>query len=376
MVNFFDIISVLYSLNSLRVLWRLLRNWRAFWDDDVTPADRSLANNLAFFVLIPLGVFLHEAGHALATWQVGGQVVDFQWRVFWGYILPQGNFTPLQDWWISFSGPLVSILIGLLPIPLLPRLGRSVWGVLLYAFIRQEIFYALLWYPVISVMGFGGDWIRIYDFSVMPWAQVVLAGHAALLFGLWRLDRSGWAARWRVRRDASAAAELEKLENAITLMPGQAKPLAALALFFFEHDENTLARRYERRALRLAPSDPHVQMMRALVAHGQRRYQDAQEAAQAALTNTLAVDEQARMQQVLAHALINQGQHAAAVTHFDQAIRLAPGSARLYYWRAISKRALGRAAEARQDFEEAARLAPNDGLREAAQSGLKHTPVQ
>jgi hypothetical protein len=65
--GFFDVISFFYALRSLYVLWRLFRNWNDFWDAEVTSSDRSLANEIAFFVLIPLGVFLHEAGHALAT---------------------------------------------------------------------------------------------------------------------------------------------------------------------------------------------------------------------------------------------------------------------------------------------------------------------
>ena len=375
MFNFFDIVSLLYSLNSLRVLWQLFRQWGAFWDEDITPADRSLANNLAFFVLIPLGVFLHEAGHALATWQVGGQVVDFQWRVFWGYILPAGNFTPAQDWWITFSGPLVSIVIGLIPIPFLPRAGRSIWGELLYAFVRQEIFYALVWYPVLSFVGFGGDWITIYDFSIAPWPQITLVCHAALLFGLGRLDKSAAAARWRIRRDANALAEMEKLEAVAALQPGQTKPLIALALFFFESGEVDTARRYERQAAQLAPADSGVLILRALLAYGRKRYPEAQAAARAALNNPLTDDEQAQMHQVLAYALRSTDQHEAALAHFDAAIRLKPNIAPLYYWRAIAKRALGRAAEAHQDFEEAARLAPNENLREIAQSGSRHTSL-
>src|ERR1051326_1607471 len=187
---FNDAISFLYALRSLQVLGRLFKNWNAFWDDEVSADDQALANNLAFYVLIPLGVFLHEAGHALATWQVGGQVVEFQWRVFWGFVVPAGIFTPVQAWWIAFSGPLVSIVIGLIPLPFLLRVRRGVWSELLYAYVKHELFYALVWYPILSFIGFGGDWIKIYDFSIAPFAQITLAVHLILVSGLWLLNRS------------------------------------------------------------------------------------------------------------------------------------------------------------------------------------------
>jgi hypothetical protein len=240
--TFNDLISLFYGLRSLQVLSQLYRNWRSFWDGRITPADRSLANSAAFFILIPLGVFLHEAGHTLATWQMGGRVLDFQWRVFWGYIIPDGDFTLVQFWWIAFSGPLVSILIGLLPIPLLPRLGQTIWGELLYAFVRHQMFYALVWYPVISFLGFGGDWATIYDFSVTPYAQVTLAVHAALLCGLWYLDRTTGAVRWRIGRDPQALAALQRLEDEAALRPGDARPLIALTAFYHGQGERRLSR--------------------------------------------------------------------------------------------------------------------------------------
>src|SRR5688572_25246786 len=81
-----------------------------------------IAVSFILLLLIPIGVLLHELGHALATWQVGGQVREFQWRVFWGYIVPEGSFSPTEDWWISLSGNLVSVALGLLAIPLVPLL--------------------------------------------------------------------------------------------------------------------------------------------------------------------------------------------------------------------------------------------------------------
>ena len=375
-VSFFtlnDAVSLLYGLRGLQVLGQWLRNWRAFWDADVTPADRSIANSLAFFVLIPLGVLLHEAGHSLATWQVGGRVVEFQWRVFWGYIVPAGNFTPAQDWWIAFSGPLVSILIGLLPIPLLPRLGRTIWGELLYAFVRHELFYALAWYPAISFLGFGGDWVTIYDFSRAPYAQVTLVVHLALLAGLWWLDRSAWAVRWRIGRDPKALAVLQRLEADAALRPGDAVPQIALAAFYHDHAEPRLSQRHETEAERLGPASAALKALQALMAFERKHYKKAEAAAEAALKGNLPPHEQARLHRVLGFSLMEAGRRPEAVAHFDASLSLQPEDSTTHYWRGIMVRALGRRDEARLDFHEAVRFAPDERNRARAQHELDST---
>ena len=169
-----------------------MKNWGAFWDDSVTAYDEFLVQRLAMFILIPVGVFFHELGHTLATWQVGGQVREFQWRIFWGYIVPVGNFSASDSWWISLSGNVVSITIGLLAIPAIFFVKKQIIKELLYVFAIVEIVYALVVYPIWSFVTQRGDWIKIYDFSVKPYAQLTLLVHLTLVFGLWYLRRSRW----------------------------------------------------------------------------------------------------------------------------------------------------------------------------------------
>lgn len=366
-----DLIALIYGLNSLRVLWRLARGWRGFWDDALTPDDHRLAGEVAFFVLIPLGVFLHEAGHAAATWQVGGQVVEFQWRVFWGYILAAGSFTPAEDWWISFSGNLVSIALGLLPLPFLPRLARPPWRELGYAFAKQQLFYALIWYPALSVLfGFGGDWATIYDFSIAPFAQITLAAHLALLLALWQLDRSAWAGRWRLARYPQAVEEFRRLEAAAQLRPGDAEPPARLAYLSHQLGEPGLSRQFLRQAAGVDAHAPAVLMAQALIAFDQRRYGPARSAAEAALQTGLGPAPRARMQLLLARLFIDRDQPNEALPHLEGALSQTPGDAELLYWRAVTLRRLGRADEARQDFQQAIALAPNASVRDRAEQGL------
>jgi hypothetical protein len=202
---FFDVVSILYGILGLATLRELFQKWDAFWDDTVTAEDRSLAGRLAFFVLIPIGVLLHEFGHALATWQVGGHVREFHWRVFWGYIIPDGDFSPAQDWWISLSGNLVSVALGLLAIPLIRLPKRRIFREILHTFSKVELVFSLVVYPLFSFSGAGGDWAMIYDFSVAPYAQITLGVHLLLLFGLSRLERSGLIQRWLMAPAAGVA---------------------------------------------------------------------------------------------------------------------------------------------------------------------------
>lgn len=180
-----DIISIFFVLISLKVGIDLFKNKESLLDDIVTRQDRALVTQAAFFFLIPFGVLLHELGHAAATWQVGGVVEEFQWRIYWGYIIPGGDFSPLERWWISLCGNLVSILIGLVPIPFVRFIKKPIFKELAVSFVKIELIYSLIVYPLFSIISFG-DWAKIYNFSIKPYAQITIVLHAILLFSLFR----------------------------------------------------------------------------------------------------------------------------------------------------------------------------------------------
>lgn len=153
----FDLISILYSIISIDTIFRLVKNWNSVWDDSVTARDKLLIQRTAAFILIPLGVFFHELGHAVATWMFGGEVREFQWRLFWGYVVPVGNFTREQIWWIAFSGNLISILLGIIALLVLPIVKKPALKELFYTFAIVELVYSLIFYPLVSFTGFRGE---------------------------------------------------------------------------------------------------------------------------------------------------------------------------------------------------------------------------
>ena len=191
----FDFMAIIYAILSIDTILRLFNNWGSFWDDKVTAKDRFLLERVAVFILIPLGVFFHEVGHALATLQVGGEVREFQWRVAWGYVIAVGNFLPVESWWIAFSGNLVSIALGFLAILAVPLVKKTILKHLFYTFSQAQLVYSLVAYPLFSFTAFRGDWVKIYDFSVKPYAQITLGIHLFLVFTLWLNSRTQWLAK-------------------------------------------------------------------------------------------------------------------------------------------------------------------------------------
>jgi RimJ/RimL family protein N-acetyltransferase len=187
--------AIIYAILSIDSILRLFNNWGSFWDDKVTAKDRFLLERVAVFILIPLGVFFHEVGHALATLQVGGEVREFQWRVAWGYVIAVGNFLPVESWWIAFSGNLVSIALGFLAILAVPLVKKAVLKHLFYTFSQAQLVFSLVAYPLLSFTAFRGDWIQIYDFSVKPYAQITLGIHLFLVFTLWLNSKTKWLAK-------------------------------------------------------------------------------------------------------------------------------------------------------------------------------------
>ncbi len=181
----FDLISIFYVLISIKVGIDLYKSRESLLDDNVSRQDRALITQAAFFFLIPIGVLLHELGHAIPVWHFGGEVEEFQWRIFWGYVLPSGEFTQPERWWISFCGNLVSIVIGLIPIPFIRFIKKPIFKELAISFVKIELIYSLIVYPMFSIVSFG-DWTRIYDFSIKPYAQITLVLHILLLVSLFK----------------------------------------------------------------------------------------------------------------------------------------------------------------------------------------------
>lgn len=365
--SLFDLLSLFYAVLGLRAIFAAAKNWRAFTDDQLTAADRRLAAEIAFFVFIPIGVLLHELGHAAATYQMGGTLNwlggGFHYALFWGYVVPEGNFTPLQDWWIALSGNLVSVLYGFLPLLFLKWTDKAWIKYTLLSLARIQLGWSLVGYPLITLTGIDSDWSTIYSTQTLAVSAPLFVVHAALVAVLWRLDRSARVRRWEVSLYAGAGPTLRSLDAAIAARPGAVDPLIARGNFLASQGQFDLAIADYRAVLKIDPQNP-----RALYNIGQlqlmrKRYAAAEKSFRAALARaghenpTGPRPLAAQAHYGLGLSLYHRGAAAQAVAEFDVALAGAGEDAELHFWRGLARRAVHEDAGARADFQRAAELA-------------------
>jgi len=183
----------------------IVRDRQKLFDARLTEDERQRLTRFAAFVLLPLSVLAHEGGHAAMVKVYGGEIVDFGFYLFYGFVAHIGVYTPLELAVIAFSGPLVNIVIGLVVLawawyrPLTPE--RVAGNYLLFVFGALELFNALVFYPVFDALGgIAGDWQSIYSRDTPLFSSLIALNHIALLVGaavIWRNPRfqAGYAPR-------------------------------------------------------------------------------------------------------------------------------------------------------------------------------------
>lgn len=371
MTTSFDLISVFAVLIAAQTLGQLSQNWANFWDDRVTWQDREIAQRLAIFILIPIGVLLHEIGHSLATWEVGGTVTTFQWRFYWGFMIPSGNFTSAESWWISFSGNLVSIILGLLPIAFIPYVRKRIVGEVLYFFVCAELVYALVGYPILSFGLQGGDWVKIYDFSVQPYASITLVCHVILLWGLWQLYHSPKAIYWRLAVNSHTLTTWEKLKSDIAQAPNDLESNLELAYLLLQNNEVHEAKKIAQQVYRIAPENQRVRVFRLAMDYNQRAYGKAIQSGRQLLNTELSVENKLRIYRILSFSLHKIGNLKEALDYADLGLADDPNNHSLRCHRGVIYQALGQYQSAKADFDVALENAPDRDSQLQLQKWLK-----
>lgn len=176
----FSALNWLYLLGAALALYQLQRSWREYFSRALNARTRQVSAMVAFFLLVPLGVLLHEFGHMLAAWSTGSQVLGLNYFGYWGFVeyIPSSN-SPLLAWYVALAGNFVSYLLGIFCLlaavtarGMLPnfRVTLAQLGLL-------ELIQTLIAYPVLSLAtGFVGDWDVIYSFQapVASWATLMV----------------------------------------------------------------------------------------------------------------------------------------------------------------------------------------------------------
>ncbi len=195
-LGLFNLFSLFYIFRSLQLSATIWREWSSVVQEPLTRRKKSLVEQASFFIAVPIGVLLHELGHALAVWAFGGQVVEFGYRVFWGYVVPQGTFSQAQNWLIGLAGTLGSLVFGVAIWLLLKRNKRSALRFFGLRAFRFQVYFSTIYYPLFTLFGFDGDWKTIYDFRATPLLSGLLVPlHLGLVLLFYWGDRTGWFER-------------------------------------------------------------------------------------------------------------------------------------------------------------------------------------
>lgn len=174
----FGLLSLFYVFLGIRFLTQFVPRRKQIFDNDFTPYDRSMLAQAAFFVLLPVSVLLHELGHAMAIWLMGGQVLDFGFYFFSGFVSydPRG-YSDLQRTLIAFAGTFVNLVLIVVALAVVflkrPPL-RPPWNELLLQFVFISGINTLIFYPLIDIgLDISGDWSQMYR-SGVPWLTAII----------------------------------------------------------------------------------------------------------------------------------------------------------------------------------------------------------
>lgn len=180
----FSSLTWMYFLGAGVTLYQLSRAWPEFWNGEGSGRGRQLAGGVAFFLLLPIGVLLHEFGHMLAIWSVGQRVFGLHYFFYWGYV-EWGGGSNLQNWYVALAGNFASYLLGLAALVAAVKIKtrHPVINIVLAYVGILELVQTLIMYPLMSLdPSFEGDWDTIYSFAAPVASGITLAVHAVSLF--------------------------------------------------------------------------------------------------------------------------------------------------------------------------------------------------
>jgi hypothetical protein len=183
--EFLTSLGPVYAIGAGVTLYQLARSWREFFGGRLTQRAAQIAGGVAFFLLVPVGVLLHELAHMLAVWTTGSRVTELGYFVYWGYVsyIPSSE-SALQEWYVALAGNAASFALGVVSLIAALRLAAArptLALVLLYLGIL-EVIQTLVIYPLLSVdPNFDGDWDAIYSFKAPLASGATLAVHLLAL---------------------------------------------------------------------------------------------------------------------------------------------------------------------------------------------------
>jgi tetratricopeptide (TPR) repeat protein len=141
----------------------LKRGWAGIVDDQLTAVDRHILKQASMLLILPAVVMIHELGHVAAILLLGGTVRDFHYGILWGSVTPDGSFNSAQYLTIFLAGNAMQVLTGLIFL-WIAVMAKAPWVVALCTYSALwSIGETLIFYTIMSIFGFYGDWRIIYS---------------------------------------------------------------------------------------------------------------------------------------------------------------------------------------------------------------------
>ncbi len=367
-----SVVQIYQGLKRVSILRTRSRDWVA---SPLEPWKRRIGRDLSFFAAVPIGVLIHELGHAIVVWAYGGRVVEFGYFFFWGFVLPDRSFTPAwREWVLSMSGTIGNLLFALVVAALF---WRHVSASVRYAAKRTvsyQIFFALIYYPIFTAILGIGDWRTIYDFAATP----MLSGgtavlHVLILLGFWLADK-------RDVFDEALAISAEKQTEIDTLNATGTFADRVNAIIMLSN--NGSAREAKQAAKALSQEHPHsgdAELLIGLVDGFSLEAPSSNIIRRAKAANDMQIeraDFRAYIKHIIGFDHWARGDTERAITFYDEAISSAhvanattdpvPSVFVMYYLRAIAHAALSHREAASADFEKAISIAKAKNLTQYA----------
>ena len=321
---------------------------------------KQIGDDLSFYVAVPIGVLIHELGHAIVVWALGGRVLEFGFFFFWGYVLPSQSWGPNAQWVLSSAGTWGNVLFALVVwLALRNHPLRTVRYAMLRT-VRFQIYFAFLYYPLFTAFLQIGDWRTIYDFEATP----MLAGgmavvHVAILLAYWWSDRQG-----RFDMPAFQTVEMQEQYEQLANTKTAAAQLQRLVLLQ-RSGSSKHAQTLAKRLVGEYPDSAEIHLLAA--ASGVEQSDDISQSAADHARQALAIGLTDPASRANAHFIIG-GYHVRrheidqAIERFNQALANLPGQNsanihRIYYARAGAYRRANRDEDTIRDLTQALRLA-------------------
>jgi signal peptidase I len=154
-------LTLLWTIMAGVTIIQLVRSWRVLHQSCLTLELVTLAAAIGILVLAPVGVVVHELGHAAVARAFGARDIAINLSFIHGSVSYRGFLRPEQRWLIAAAGPAVNAGVGLLALAISTRLPLSMGAIARY-FGLWALLSMLVFYPIGSFVERSGDFTVIF----------------------------------------------------------------------------------------------------------------------------------------------------------------------------------------------------------------------